>query len=228
LRFADADAEGLGKALRAGGFGDILVLTTRNGTNDRWSPRAANIRKELKALVDRCAPDDCVVVSFAGYERQFRGGDDYYLCGTDALPSERGSMVSLDEVYKELARSKAGVKLVLVDACRSAEKKNDAEAPQQKQPPEGVAVLFACSAGEAAYEHEKLGGGLFTSFLIDGLKGAADQNRDGQISVGELLEHVRLHVPAFATKHLNVRQTPELIGRLRGQVPLAKVANAAK
>ena len=214
LKYADGDMAALAGALEAGGFrrDNVVLMTTRSDAGDRLSPRSSNVRKELKSLLARCTPADSVVIAFAGYEKQTRGSDEYYLCTTYARPLNRETMISLSEVYKELAVCKAGLKLVCVDSCRGAEKKDDAEAPQQKAPPAGVATWFACSAGQQAYEHDSLKHGLFTHFIVTGLGGAADSDGDGKVTLAELAPYVAKKVPDYASTHLKVRQAPELIG----------------
>jgi len=50
---------------------------------------------------------------------------------------------------------------------------------------EGHAFLSSSSAEEAAQESDRIGGSFFTHFLISGLRGAADVNRDRKITLNE-------------------------------------------
>ena len=49
----------------------------------------------------------------------------------------------------------------------------------------GVALLTSSSADEVAQESDKVGGSYFTHFLVSGMRGAADADRDGRITLNE-------------------------------------------
>ena len=54
----------------------------------------------------------------------------------------------------------------------------------------GRAIITASRPSEVSIELPELGHGIFTYYLVNGLKGAADLNRDGIISLQELYEYV--------------------------------------
>jgi len=60
------------------------------------------------------------------------------------------------------------------------------------------AVLTASNISESSHEDAKWGGGhgVFTYFLLEGLKGKADRNHDGTVTAGELFDYVMEQVPA--------------------------------
>jgi uncharacterized caspase-like protein len=69
-----------------------------------------------------------------------------------------------------------GKKLVLIDACRNIPKDPGRGKGIQGKLialPENTAVFFGCRAGQQSYENDKLGHGLFTHCLLEGLKGDA-------------------------------------------------------
>ena len=65
---------------------------------------------------------------------------------------------------------------------------------------EGTALITSAEANEVAFEDKKWGDGhgVFTHFLLEGLRGKADGygggKKDGIISIGELFEYVRYNV----------------------------------
>jgi uncharacterized caspase-like protein len=61
--------------------------------------------------------------------------------------------------------------------------------------PSNSGFLFASVPGGIAYETSTLQGGVFTHSLVEGLAGAADANRDGQITIGELAQYVEERMP---------------------------------
>ncbi len=95
------------------------------------------------------------------------------------------------------------------------------------RPKEGTTVtLFSCSQGQKAFESELLKHSVFCNYVIEGLQGKADGNRDGRVTLNELYEYVDYHVPKFTRREFQVKQQPELYlgdGGLRGTVTLAMV-----
>ena len=75
---------------------------------------------------------------------------------------------------------------------------------------------------EVSIELPELGHGIFTYYLVNGLKGAADLNRDGIISLQELYEYVEQQVSA-KSRAVGGNQHPVMKGELEGVLPLAKV-----
>src|SRR5213078_2615703 len=109
----------------------------------------------------------------------FEGHKDAYFCPQDArpFPDQADSLVSLGKVYEELDRGFAGVKVLLVDACRddpeAGRGSRGIDADSAPPPPRGVAALFSCSAGERAFELAQYKHGVFFYHLLDALKGKA-------------------------------------------------------
>jgi hypothetical protein len=82
---------------------------------------------------------------------------------------------------------------------------------------EGALILAAATKGEAAREDDKLGGDIYTHFLLEGLK-IYDRNRDGVVTALEAHDYAKEKTYAF-TKG---RQRPTADARLIGDadVPL--------
>ena len=230
LHYAERDMDELAQVLRDGGYRPenlVLMTQTLGAENTRFLPIAANIRKELKALLRDRIEADSVLVAIAGHGLQFRGSVETYFCPADGRPDDKGTLLSLQEVYQELAGCEARFKLLLSDACR-----NDPIAavsrrtsvnlasvtrPQLQRPPGGVAALFSCSEGELAYENDTLKHGVFFHFVIEGLRGAADFDKDGQIGLEELTFFAKRRVLDFVrAEYDGVRQMPVLKGEVGG------------
>ena len=99
----------------------VITMTTAAARDDERYPTAANIRKLVKATAGRLLDGDSVVMSFSGYEMQFAGDDDYYLCPADAAADDVHSLVSLREVAAVFDGAKGTGKLLIIDSCRSLE-----------------------------------------------------------------------------------------------------------
>ena len=122
LPYAEADVEGLAKTLRTAGYApeNVVLMTQSAAARDlRFAPEAAKIRSELKLLLQKRAREDTVLIAFAGHGVQFAKEEESYFCPADARLGDRATLVSLSEVYRELERCPARVKVLLVDACRN-------------------------------------------------------------------------------------------------------------
>jgi hypothetical protein len=182
LRHADADAARVRDVMVAlGGVRREHALAAPGAT-----------RAGLFAALDRAAavartrpPGDVTLVFyFSGH------GDRRHLqLAGEALP--------LDELAARLEAVPAGLRIIITDACRTTEparaKGMSADAPfaiaVDAGRSAGTVWLYASADGEAAQESDALGGALFTHALVAGLRGAADANGDGRVTLGEAYEH---------------------------------------
>jgi len=83
----------------------------------------------------------------------------------------------------------------------------------------GRVVLTASRAGEVSEERDDLGHGVFTYYLLQGLKGKADFDADGLITVDEAYSYVSTHVPSATGQN----QHPLKKGEVEGQLILGRV-----
>jgi hypothetical protein len=127
----------------------------------------------------------------------------------------------LDALYNTLATLKARTVTVLLDACfsgQSREKKMllaDARGitivPKYERLPAGITAIVAATGGQISGPVKDKEHGLFTYHLLKGLGGSADQNKDRQITLGELAAYTSREVKNHANR-LGWEQTPELLG----------------
>ena len=110
---------------------------------------------------------------------------------------ERGLLLGPDRVDYARLRGlihgvPAHVRLGMLDSCSSGAfvrtkggRMRPPLATASDATVEGHAFLTSSSAEEAAQESDRIGGSFFTHFLISGLRGAADVNRDRKITLNE-------------------------------------------
>ncbi|HIE29258.1 TPA: hypothetical protein EYP66_18455, partial [Candidatus Poribacteria bacterium] len=91
----------------------------------------------------------------------------------------------------------------------------------------GRVVITACQANELAMELDELGHGILTYYVLEGLKGNADLDGDGQITLMELYRYIADNVPVKA-KEAGGRQTPLLKGEIAGDFPLIGIEKTIK
>lgn len=71
----------------------------------------------------------------------------------------------------------------------------------------GSIAIAAAGASELSAEDRTLGHGVFTATLLDGLRGAADADRDGRVDAEEVAAFLSSEVPSHAAR-VGGRQTP--------------------
>jgi uncharacterized caspase-like protein len=86
----------------------------------------------------------------------------------------------------------------------------------------GRVIITASRPTEVSLELPELGHGIFTYYLVQGLKGAADLNRDGIVSLQELYEYLE-HQVSRKSRAVGGNQHPVMKGELEGVLPLLKV-----
>ena len=256
LPYTENDANGLAEVLKAGGYDVTLMTQTVGRTKGKevLAPLSDYIRDQISAILDNpfLKDDDVIIVAFAGHGVQYEMVDangnknaKFYFCPADADIrrlktaediSERNRLIDLGELYTALKNSRAGGKLLLVDACRNDPNKPgvarsvaSATLPPLPPPPGGTAAFFSCSAHQQAFEDAQLRHGVFFHHVIEALQGDADSSTtkraaDGQITLAELSEYASSSTYDFVRrKYQGARQAPELKGEFRISIPLISV-----
>ncbi len=132
-----------------------------------------------------------------------------------------------------MERCFAGSKIMLVDACRddpgAARRTRGIDADSSPPPPKGVAVLFSCSSGQRAYESPEYQHGVFFHYILEGLKGQAE-DKEGDITFETLSNFVRKKVGPEVKRLFGTeaRQSPNhRAGDMEG-LPFLLASNAAR
>jgi Caspase domain len=243
LKYTVADAEAIYETLiSVAGFKKehVLLLTD---TSDK-KPTLKNIKWALGTFLARSArKDDTVLIFFAGHgapETDPRGlerdGLAKYLIPADAEEDDLySSALPMDELQTIFGRIESERVVAFLDACYSgaaggrtfsARKTRAAGIDdlflERLTRSKGRAIITASRPTEVSIELGELGHGLFTYYLINGLKGAADLNRDGIISLQELYEYLEQQVTT-KSRAVGGNQHPVMKGEMEGVLPLAKV-----
>jgi uncharacterized caspase-like protein len=228
LQYTENDVEELGRLLEkhGAGFNRVVLLTTQRGkTRPAVQPNARNIRTQLKSLMRNRRRDDTVLIALAGHGIQMTSKDargkeieEAFFCPSDAQLNDRDTLISLRTLFRDLDDSGAGVKLLLVDACRNDPKLGRSLSTDSvPRPSRGIAALFSCSAGQRAFETDKLGGGhgVFFHHVIEALGGKA-RNEDGEVTWDDMTSYVKRQVPRSVVKVIGggAQQSPHLVANL--------------
>ncbi len=239
LRYAAKDAQALHDWLvsPAGGRyapSRVKLLTDRNAT-------AAAIKEALYTWLRQTIEEDVVVIYFAGH-----GSPDSpdtpqnlyllpYDTRYDAIASTGFPMWDVETALKRFIKAKRVV--VLADACHSGgvgatfdvarRALGDAQPNRISSGLQnlasvgaGIAVISASDDRQLSAESAKFGGGhgVFTHYLLEGLKGKADYNNDSRVTLGELIPYLSEHV---RRETLNA-QSPTVAGRFDPALTLGR------
>ncbi len=186
LRYAGDDAKAMKEVLQDAGF--MVALMTPDSL---LQPTRQNIIDQLEWHA-RMADLDMLTVYLSGHGEDVDG--EGYFVPMDATEPLASSSLSVGALFDILAKAKAKRRFVMVDACRVAPKQAFVSS-LATQGSETDIVFTACDEGQYAPEVPELGHGLFTHFLLTGLRddsgeGPAAAAPDGNVTVLGLLDYV--------------------------------------
>jgi hypothetical protein len=219
LQYADADAKALYEFLQqpaAGGFAreNMLLLSNEDAT-------LARIRSALTSFVAKASENDLLLIFFAGHgDGDPKAPQNLYLIvhdtSIDAMPQTALAMPELRRYVEQNVKSKRLI--LLLDACHSAglstEGTRDLANNLTNQYFEnllyqehGRAIITSSDVNEKSRESAKWGHGhgVFTYYLLQGLRGNADTNEDHVVTVGELFRYVHQNVRYETDREQNPR-----------------------
>ena len=106
----------------------------------------------------------------------------------------RGTRLPIEELRGLVSGSPATMRLLVVDACRSGavtRVKGVRSVPEfaikleDRVEAEGTAMISSSTAGESSQESDRLRASFFSHHLVNALRGAADRNGDGKVTLSE-------------------------------------------
>jgi uncharacterized caspase-like protein len=209
----------------------ILGDPTRGAFEVHEFPDASSgaIKSAIEEQLTTAERGDLVLVHYAGHGKLDRVGN---LCLATA-DTRANSLLSTSIPARHLrdlaANSDCDAVVLLLDCCYSGAAAGDTRGDVESQlrslqDASGFYILTASSeiqtAGESEEERDGVVMGRFTAAIVDGLEtGSADRDRDGQISLYDLVRHVKTVV-----KH----QTPQfLAARASGDPLIARSPSTA-
>jgi len=168
-----------------------------------------------KWLPNNVEKDSSVFIYYSGHGAPNPNTGDAYLVPYDGDPSfieETG--YPLKRLYAKLDKLPAKEIIVVLDSCFSGAGGRSVLAKgarplvmnmdKQVSHSNRIAILSASSGSQISSTHEKEGHGLFTYFLLKGIK-------EGNAEIGTLYNYLKPQVERIARKTYNNEQTPGLI-----------------
>ncbi len=177
----------------------------------------ANIERALTEKLDQADADDVVVFYFSGH-----GVDGYFVpVDYDGVHN----LLSHERVEQLLEGSAAKHKLVLADACHSggllAARAASTSATRLyaafTESRGGTALLLSSRSEEVSLEANGLRSGVFSHFVMRGMRGEADRDANRVVTVDELFDYTYERVRSYT----GGRQTPVLTGEFDSSMPVA-------
>lgn len=219
LRYTDDDAYRFYAFLKSpegGALPDeqVAILIDEEATRE-------NILETMQDVFAQATENDLIIFYFSGH-----GLNGSFLpFDFDGFNNKMGH----DEVAAAFNHSKAKYKLCLADACHSgsilAMRSGETEPvlvqyyKTLSKSVSGTALIMSSKADETSLESSGLRQGVFSHFLIRGLKGEADRNQDKVVSVQELFEFIYGNVRDYTGN----RQSPVIKGTYDPLMPVAAI-----
>lgn len=212
LRYADDDAEAFYRFLTSeeAGLGGIAEENVRLLLNEEATYR--EMRSALYTFLEQATDKDVVYIFIAAHGAPNPNRvDDLYILPYDSEPDDiPGTGFPMSDVNESIRRLYARHTVLLTDACHSggvgmgsyaSRAMDDASMNAINQVflqdlnsvNGGLAILTASEARQLSREGTQWGGGhgVFTWYLLEGLRGRADLDHDRIVRLGELMEYVR-------------------------------------
>ncbi|MDQ8181715.1 caspase family protein [Pelagicoccus sp. SDUM812005] len=225
LKFTNADAEAFADLLTDESICGIPKENVRLLVDEEATLFA--IKDSISGWLSRNAgPDSTAIIFYAGHgdvepDRTQSSQDAIanYLLPYDTNSSNLYASALSKEEFQGLVRTvRCKRSVILMDACHSG---GVATAGSRKMSVgyskdlysslaegAGSTVIAAAAPNQLSWEDKSLGHGIFTHHLLEALRGEADADGDGRITMTEVFDYLKRKVPESARKLGGAEQTP--------------------
>ncbi|MGV8057680.1 MAG: caspase family protein [Smithellaceae bacterium] len=218
IKYAVRDAEVMAKYLE--NLGGIPKTNIQVLTDDKAS------KSDIQAYIEEWLPrrineNSTVFIYYAGHGAPGDQGKDAYIVPYEGQPDFPSQLYPLQSMYDSLGKLKARQIVVMLDSCFSGAKgrsvTNTGARPLVMNltnilPVNNKVIVIAGATGsQISSDYDRAKHGLFTYYLLRGLRGEADKTRAGSVELGGLYNYVKTNVAEKASLELNRDQTPILL-----------------
>ncbi|MFK8183956.1 MAG: caspase family protein [Phormidesmis sp.] len=212
LQYSAIDCQGLSEAISEATVAFSHKQTQIHHDNTTNQPTLATVEASLAQMVSQAQSQDTILFYFSGHGFQEAKHQQAVLCLAD---TQKDSLLEtglgLQKLLDALSQCAARQQLVWLDACHSGKmtlrgtsgtSNNSStvtlENPtsqlvsvlrQQAARSSGFYALLSCDQNQQSWEFPELGHGVFTYYLMQGLRGEAT-NAQGAISADSLYRYV--------------------------------------
>ncbi len=222
LKYADKDARAFADFLkndpRSGGGWEVYEFIGPGATTEK-------IYRTIGKILATSFPSDLIYLYFSGHgaSNEFNPSD-VYLMTYDTHPNRLYSGLYYTNLRSQIVRASAKHITFFIDACRSGivgfgkggsvtpAFDQDELGKKANEFPDQKTIFSSGQSVQASWEDPDLGYGLFTYYLLKGLRGeAATLASPGFIDLGEIVNYVILKVSYHSEQHDRMAlQTPRL------------------
>ncbi|HVV49482.1 MAG TPA: caspase family protein, partial [Polyangia bacterium] len=182
LRYAASDAHALARVLESlGGVAPGDLVFVADGSRRALEAGFAAVDRMLRADAGRGVRHE-LVFYYSGHS-----DEEGLLLGNDRLPYQ--------DLRAFIRDAPADLSLAILDSCESGaftrHKGGTRRAPfllDASIDTRGHAFLTSSAANEVAQESDRIAASFFTYYLVSGLRGAADANRDRRVTLQEAFQ----------------------------------------
>lgn len=202
LHWTETDVESFNNVMKKHSK-DVYTLLGQDATH-------AKALNTIRTVFAKATSEDVVILYFSGHG--YPGG----FCCYDM--SQRSGGLTYLEIASLFKGCNAKNKIVFADACFSGGLRKEKKQSDSTNAVRNAEVMFFLSSRTNETSQEMIGGpnGQFTRFLVRGLGGGADKNRDKKISAKELYDFVHEGVKTATAN----KQHPVMWGRFNNTMTI--------
>lgn len=218
LKYTDDDAYQLYaflKSPKGGAIPDdqISVLIDDGATTK-------TIQSEIERVFSKADEDDVVLLYLSGHG--LNGA--YVPYDFDGM----NNLLAYSTIINTINNTRAKNKIFITDACHSGSMIASRDLMSTSlsnyydlinEDKGGIAMMTSSKSSEVSLEYSGMRQGVFSHFLIRGLKGEANKNNDAIISISELYNYISQNVKHYT----NSAQNPSIAGNYSPDMPVAMV-----
>ncbi len=225
LNYTENDAQGLYDLLTDPQYGGIPKDNIQLLLNENATDR--NIKRTIgKWLAQQADEEDTVLIYYSGHGAP-EGSETYWVTYNADINDLYSTALSNNEIADMLSRIRSQRMVTFLDSCYSEAtvyRKDKTRSIATEIPLEnfigtGHVVISASDGKQLSLELDQFKHGVFTYYLLEGLRGDADTNQDYIVDVEEIWGYVKRRVSETARNAGN-EQTPVLQGRLTAGISL--------
>ncbi|MGE3976442.1 MAG: caspase family protein [Nitrospira sp.] len=213
-RYAVTDAETVAAYFQS--LGGILPSNIRLLQNHK--ALRGDINEALFGWLSQHAAENAVVIVYFSGQAMVAPTGDILLAPYDGSATDTTRLYPLSDLESAFARLKAKQVIFLFDGMVSKLRdyaKEKTASPRWELGGGTTLGLIGSEDFTKGLEDDQYRHGLFTYYLLKGLRGEADTNRNGTVTFGELAGYVRQKVAWAAKSQFNQEQRPLLFPPLK-------------
>jgi hypothetical protein len=192
--------------------------------DDGIKPTRAAVLSCLQKVADAAEEDDTLLFYYSGHGELEQ--DEAYLVTRDSRSGRlKDTAVSVARVEEIMQASRAKAKVMILDAChaganlrsKGSERLHPRFVERVYMHARGMAILASCEKNQKSYVWESKECSAYTYFLLEALRGKADRDAKGFVSVTDIDEYVTNGMASWTERHRYI-QTPTMYLNGHGRI----------